>query len=89
AKGENLLLAERVLKAEGKQQPVLFAQAASEDALTKKISVMTDQTYTGQLSGDTLSISKLQQTEKKESDKLTLENFGAGDITIGADKTSS
>lgn len=36
AKGENLLLAERVLKAEGKQQPVLFAQAASEDALTKK-----------------------------------------------------
>ncbi|UUH70968.1 cellulose biosynthesis cyclic di-GMP-binding regulatory protein BcsB [Bacillus subtilis] len=88
-KGENLLLAERVLKAEGKQQPVLFAQAASEDALTKKISVMTDQTYTGQLSGDTLSISKLQQTEKKESDKLTLENFGAGDITIGADKTSS
>ncbi|MGQ9005956.1 cellulose biosynthesis cyclic di-GMP-binding regulatory protein BcsB [Bacillus subtilis] len=87
--GENLLLAERVLKAEGKQQPVLFAQAASEDALTKKISVMTDQTYTGQLSGDTLSISKLQQTEKKESDKLTLENFGAGDITIGADKTSS
>ena len=89
AKGENLLLAERVLKAEGKQQPVLFAQAASEDALTKKISVMTDQTYTGQLSGDTLSISKLQQTEKKESDKLTLENFGAGDIIIGADKTSS
>lgn len=89
AKGENLLLAERVLKAEGKQQPVLFAQAASDDALTKKISVMTDQTYTGQLSGDTLSISKLQQTEKKESDKLTLENFGAGDITIGADKTSS
>ncbi|MHC5548215.1 cellulose biosynthesis cyclic di-GMP-binding regulatory protein BcsB [Bacillus subtilis] len=89
AKGENLLLAERVLKAEGKQQPVLFAQAASEVALTKKISVMTDQTYTGQLSGDTLSISKLQQTEKKESDKLTLENFGAGDITIGADKTSS
>lgn len=89
AKGENLLLAERVLKAEGKQQPVLFAQAASEDALTKKISVMTDQTYTGQLSGDTLSISKLQQTEKKESDKLTLESFGAGDITIGADKTSS
>ncbi|MEK4399196.1 MULTISPECIES: cellulose biosynthesis cyclic di-GMP-binding regulatory protein BcsB [Bacillus] len=89
AKGENLLLAERVLKAEGKQQPVLFAQAASEDALTKKISVMTDQTYTGQLSGDTLSISKLRQTEKKESDKLTLENFGAGDITIGADKTSS
>ncbi|MEC2177842.1 cellulose biosynthesis cyclic di-GMP-binding regulatory protein BcsB [Bacillus subtilis] len=89
AKGENLLLAERVLKAEGKQQPVLFAQAASEDALTKKISVMTDQTYIGQLSGDTLSISKLQQTEKKESDKLTLENFGAGDITIGADKTSS
>ncbi len=89
AKGENLLLAERVLKAEGKQQPVLFAQAASEDALTKKISVMTDQTYTGQLSGDTLSISKLQQTEKKESNKLTLENFGAGDITIGADKTSS
>lgn len=89
AKGENLLLAERVLKAEGKQQPVLFAQAASEDALTKKISVMTDQTYTGQLSGDTLSISKLQQTEKKEIDKLTLENFGAGDITIGADKTSS
>lgn len=89
AKGENLLLAERVLKAEGKQQPVLFAQAASEDALTKKISVITDQTYTGQLSGDTLSISKLQQTEKKESDKLTLENFGAGDITIGADKTSS
>ncbi|MDX7996192.1 cellulose biosynthesis cyclic di-GMP-binding regulatory protein BcsB [Bacillus subtilis] len=89
AKGENLLFAERVLKAEGKQQPVLFAQAASEDALTKKISVMTDQTYTGQLSGDTLSISKLQQTEKKESDKLTLENFGAGDITIGADKTSS
>ncbi|QHJ93266.1 hypothetical protein C7M16_00274 [Bacillus subtilis] len=89
AKGENLLLAERVLKAEGKQQPVLFAQAASEDALTKKNSVMTDQTYTGQLSGDTLSISKLQQTEKKESDKLTLENFGAGDITIGADKTSS
>lgn len=89
AKGENLLLAERVLKAEGKQQPVLFAQAASEDALTKKISVMTDQTYTDQLSGDTLSISKLQQTEKKESDKLTLENFGAGDITIGADKTSS
>ncbi|ARB35871.1 hypothetical protein BSK2_02425 [Bacillus subtilis] len=89
AKGENLLLAERVLKAEGKQQPVLFAQAASEDALTKKISVMTDQTYTGQLSGDTLSISKLQQTEKKESNKLTLENLGAGDITIGADKTSS
>lgn len=89
AKGEKLLLAERVLKAEGKQLPVLFAQAASEDALTKKISVMTDQTYTGQLSGDTLSISKLQQTEKKESDKLTLENFGAGDITIGADKTSS
>ncbi|MGQ5208456.1 cellulose biosynthesis cyclic di-GMP-binding regulatory protein BcsB [Bacillus subtilis] len=89
AKGGNLLLAERVLKAEGKQQPVLFAQAASEDALTKKISVMTDQTYTGQLSGDTLSISKLQQTEKKESDKLTLEDFGAGDITIGADKTSS
>ncbi|KAA0933110.1 MULTISPECIES: cellulose biosynthesis cyclic di-GMP-binding regulatory protein BcsB [Bacillus] len=89
AKGENLLLAERVLKAEGKQQSVLFAQAASEDALTKKISVITDQTYTGQLSGDTLSISKLQQTEKKESDKLTLENFGAGDITIGADKTSS
>lgn len=89
AKGENLLLAERVLKAEGKQQPVLFAQAASEDALTKKISVMIDQTYTGQLSGDTLSISKLQQTEKKESNKLTLENFGAGDITIGADKTSS
>lgn len=89
AKGENLLLAERVLKAEGKQQPVLFAQAVSEYALTKKISVMTDQTYTGQLSGDTLSISKLQQTEKKESDKLTLENFGAGDITIGADKTSS
>lgn len=89
AKGENLLLAERVLKAEGKQQPILFAQAASDDALTKKISVMTDQTYTGQLSGDTLSISKLQQTEKKESDKLTLENFGAGDITIGADKTSS
>ncbi|MGG5774120.1 cellulose biosynthesis cyclic di-GMP-binding regulatory protein BcsB [Bacillus subtilis] len=89
AKGENLRLAERVLKAEGKQQPVLFAQAASEYALTKKISVMTDQTYTGQLSGDTLSISKLQQTEKKETDKLTLENFGAGDITIGADKTSS
>lgn len=67
AKGENLLLAERVLKAEGKQQPVLFAQAASEDALTKKISVMTDQTYTGQLSGDTLSISKLQQTEKRKA----------------------
>lgn len=89
AKGEELLLAERVLKAEGKQQPVLFAQAASEDVLAKKISVMTDQTYTGQLSGDTLSISKLKQTEKKESDKLTLENFGAGDITIGADKTSS
>lgn len=67
AKGENLLLAERVLKAEGKQQPVLFAQAASEDALTKKISVMTDQTYTYQLSGDTLSISKLQQTEKRKA----------------------
>lgn len=64
-KRRNLLLAERVLKAEGKQQPVLFAQAASEDALTK-ISVMTDQTYTGQLSGDTLSISKLQQTEKRK-----------------------
>ncbi|AMA51147.1 cellulose biosynthesis cyclic di-GMP-binding regulatory protein BcsB [Bacillus inaquosorum] len=89
AKGEKLLLAERVLKAEGKQQPVLFAQAASADVLTEKISVITDQTYTGQLSGDTLSISKLQQAEKKESNKLTLENFGADDITIGADKTSS
>ncbi|MCY8770434.1 cellulose biosynthesis cyclic di-GMP-binding regulatory protein BcsB [Bacillus inaquosorum] len=89
AKGEKLLLAERVLKAEGKQQPVLFAQAASADVLTEKISVITDQTYTGQLSGDTLSISKLQHAEKKESNKLTLENFGADDITIGADKTSS
>ncbi|MCY9031860.1 cellulose biosynthesis cyclic di-GMP-binding regulatory protein BcsB [Bacillus inaquosorum] len=89
AKGEKLLLAERVLKAEGKQQPVLFAQAASADVLTEKISVITDQTYTGQLSGNTLSISKLQQAEKKESNKLTLENFGADDITIGADKTSS
>ncbi|MDZ5722285.1 cellulose biosynthesis cyclic di-GMP-binding regulatory protein BcsB, partial [Bacillus sp. SXabc123] len=89
AKGEKLLLAERMLKAEGKQQPVLFAQAASADVLTEKISVITDQTYTGQLSGDTLSISKLQQVKKKESNKLTLENFGADDITIGADKTSS
>ncbi|MCY7873798.1 cellulose biosynthesis cyclic di-GMP-binding regulatory protein BcsB [Bacillus spizizenii] len=89
AKGEKLLLAERVLKAEGKQLPVLFAQAASADVLTEKISVITDQTYTGQLSGDTLSISKLKQAEKKESNKLTLENFGAGDITIGSDKTSS
>lgn len=89
AKGDKLLLAERVLKAEGKQQPVLFAQASSDDVLTEKISVITDQTYTGQLSGDTLSISKLKQAEKKESNKLTLENFGAGDITIGADKTSS
>lgn len=89
AKGDKLLLAERVLKAEGKQQPVLFAEASSDDVLTEKISVITDQTYTGQLSGDTLSISKLKQAEKKESNKLTLENFGAGDITIGADKTSS
>lgn len=89
AKGEKLLLAERVLKSEGKQQPVLFAQAASDDVLTEKISVITNQTYTGQLSGDTLSISKLQQVEKKESNKLALENFGAEDITIGADKTSS
>ncbi|MBU2660326.1 cellulose biosynthesis cyclic di-GMP-binding regulatory protein BcsB [Bacillus cabrialesii] len=89
AKGEKLLLAERVLKSEGKQQPVLFAQAASDDVLTEKISVITNQTYTGQLSGDTLSISKLQQAEKKESNKLALENFGADDITIGADKTSS
>ncbi|MCY8309154.1 cellulose biosynthesis cyclic di-GMP-binding regulatory protein BcsB [Bacillus vallismortis] len=89
AKGEKLLLAERVLKAEAKEQPVLFAQAASDDVLTEKISVMTDQTYTGQLSGDTLSISKLKQAEKKESNKLTLKNFGADDITIGADKTSS
>ncbi|MCY9374438.1 cellulose biosynthesis cyclic di-GMP-binding regulatory protein BcsB [Bacillus sp. T17B1] len=89
AKGEKLLLAERVLKAEGKRQPVLFAQAASDDVLTEKISVITDQTYTGQLSGDTLSISKLKKAEKKESNKLTLENFGADDITIGSDKTSS
>ncbi|MBL4967325.1 cellulose biosynthesis cyclic di-GMP-binding regulatory protein BcsB [Bacillus halotolerans] len=89
AKGEKLLLAERVLKAQGKQQPVLFAQAASDDVLSEKISVITDQTYTGQLSGETLSIGKLQKAEKQESNKLTLEKFGAEDMTIGADKTSS
>ncbi|MEC1626994.1 cellulose biosynthesis cyclic di-GMP-binding regulatory protein BcsB [Bacillus mojavensis] len=89
AKGETLLLAERVLKAQGKQQPVLFAQAASDDVLSEKISVITDQTYTGQLSGETLSIGKLHTSEKQESNKLTLEKFGAEDMTIGADKTSS
>ncbi|MGQ5178336.1 cellulose biosynthesis cyclic di-GMP-binding regulatory protein BcsB [Bacillus halotolerans] len=89
AKGEKLQLAERVLKAQGKQQPVLFAQAASDDVLSEKISVITDQTYTGQLSGETLSIGKLQKAEKQESNKLTLEKFGAEDMTIGADKTSS
>lgn len=89
AKGEKLLLAERVLKAQGKQQPVLFAQAASDDVLSEKISVIADQTYTGQLSGETLSIGKLQKAEKQESNKLTLEKFGAEDMTIGADKTSS
>ncbi|MGV2516421.1 UNVERIFIED_CONTAM: hypothetical protein FO517_20840, partial [Bacillus subtilis] len=54
-----------------------------------KISVLTDQTHTRQLSGYTLSISNLKQAEITESNKLTLENFGAGDLTIGSDKTSS
>lgn len=51
----------------GQAAAILFAQAASDDVLTEKISVITNQTYTGQLSGDTLSISKLQQAEKRKA----------------------
>ncbi len=89
AQGEKLLLAERVLKAKDRQQPVLFVTAKSDDVLSEKINVITDKTYTGQLSGETLAISKLQQHKNRDRNKLTLEDFGAGDLTIGSDQTSS
>jgi len=89
AKGDKLLLAERMLKAKDKQQPVLFAAAASDAVLSEKISVITDKTYAAQLSGDTLAIGKLQQHSKRDGSKLTLEDFGAGDLTIGSGQTSS
>ncbi|MGA4923166.1 hypothetical protein ACPC50_22115, partial [Bacillus subtilis] len=72
-----------------KQQPVLFAAASSDDVLSEKISVITDKTYAAQLSGDTLAIGKLQQHNKREGGKLTLEDFGTGDLTIGSGQTSS
>ncbi len=78
AKGDKLLLAERMLKAKDKQQPVLFAAASSDDVLSEKISVITDKTYAAQLSGDTLAIGKLQQHNKRDGGKLTLEDFGTG-----------
>lgn len=89
AKGDKLLLAERMLKAKDKQQPVLFAAAPSDAVLSEKISVITDKTYAAQLSGDTLAIGKLQQHNKRDGSKLTLEDFGAGDLTIGSGQTSS
>lgn len=89
AQEDKLLLAERVLTANGKQQPVLFVTAASDDVLSGKISVITDKTYAGQLSGETLAIGKLQYQTKRDAGKLTLEDFGAGDLTIGAEQTSS
>ncbi len=89
AKEDKLLLAKRMLKAKDKQQPVLFAAAASDDVLSEKISVITDKTYAAQLSGDTLAIGKLQQHSKRGGSKLTLEDFGAGDLTIGSGQTSS
>ncbi|MCY8348359.1 cellulose biosynthesis cyclic di-GMP-binding regulatory protein BcsB [Bacillus haynesii] len=89
AKGDKLLLAERMLKAKDKQQPVLFAATASDAVLSEKISVITDKTYAAQLSGDTLAIGKLQQHNKRDGSKLTLEDFGAGDLTIGSGQTSS
>lgn len=89
AKEDKLLLAERMLKAKDKQQPVLFAAASSDDVLSEKISVITDKTYAAQLSGDTLAIGKLQQHNKRDGGKLTLEDFGTGDLTIGSGQTSS
>ncbi|MCY7858108.1 cellulose biosynthesis cyclic di-GMP-binding regulatory protein BcsB [Bacillus sonorensis] len=89
AHGEKLLLAERVLKANDRQQPVLFVTAASDDVLTDKISVITDKTYSSQLSGETLEIGKLIHHTNQSGHDLTLENFGAGDLTIGSDQTSS
>ncbi|WP_026589363.1 cellulose biosynthesis cyclic di-GMP-binding regulatory protein BcsB [Bacillus sp. NSP9.1] len=89
AQEDQLLLAERVLKAKDREQPVLFVTAKSDDILSEKISVITDKTYTGQLSGETLAIGKLQQRQNRDRHKLSLEDFGAGDLTIGSDQTSS
>ncbi len=87
--GKKLLLAERILKAKDKQQPVLFVTAKSDHVMADKISVITDQTYTSQLSGETLMIDKLQNNKQTADNELTLANFGADDITIGSANTSS
>ncbi|MBT2573182.1 cellulose biosynthesis cyclic di-GMP-binding regulatory protein BcsB [Bacillus sp. ISL-51] len=89
AEENKLLLAERVLTAKDKRQPVLFVTAKSDEPLANKISVITDKTYTGQLGGATLMIDRLQPAAEKTSNKLTLEDFGAGDVTVGSNKTSS
>lgn len=87
--GKKLLLAERILKAKDKQQPVLFVTAKSDHVMADKISVITDQTYSSQLSGETLMIDKLQNNKQTADKELTLANFGADDITIGSANTSS
>ncbi|KXZ12592.1 hypothetical protein AXI59_05750 [Bacillus nakamurai] len=89
AEENKLLLAERVLTAKDKRQPVLFVTAKSDETLADKISVITDKAYTGQLSGDTLMIDRFQPAAEKASNQLTLEDFGAGDVTVGSNKTSS
>lgn len=89
AEENKLLLAERVLTAKDKRQPVLFVTAKSDETLADKISVITDKTYTGQLSGDTLMIDRLHPAAEKASNKLTLEDFGAGNVTVSSNKTAS
>ncbi|OIK19829.1 cellulose biosynthesis cyclic di-GMP-binding regulatory protein BcsB [Bacillus amyloliquefaciens] len=89
AEGNKLLLAERVLTAGDKRQPVLFVTAQSDKTLADKIRVITDSAYSGQLSGDSLMIGRLQPAAEKTGNKLTLDDFGAGNVTVGSNKTAS
>ncbi len=89
AEHNKLLLAERVLTAGDKRQPVLFVTAQSDKTLAEKIRVMTDSAYSGQLSGDSLMIGRLQPAAEKTGNKLTLDDFGAGNVTVGSNKTAS
>ena len=89
AEDNKLLLAERVLTSGDKRQPVLFVTAQSDKTLADKIRVITDSAYSSQLGGNTLTIGRLQPSAEKTGNKLTLEDFGAGNVTVGSNKTAS
>ncbi|MFS0655920.1 cellulose biosynthesis cyclic di-GMP-binding regulatory protein BcsB [Bacillus sp. 179-C3.3 HS] len=88
-KRNHLTLSVRTIASKKKEQPMLFVTAEQPSIIAQKINLLTQPELSEQLTGTDVLVQKVTAPSSKPSHRIHLKDFGADNVTVGANKTTS